>query len=305
MENQKKRKKKFRLNPLSWVLLIFLTIYTLSMCYLFLWGIGNSVKSHREFSSDAVSIFPSGAPWEWDWNKYAEVIKGFTVPVTTTDGLSVSVGIGWQILYTLLYAGGGALITLSCCCIVGYMTAKYNYFFSRIVYATVLVTMVIPVIGSTPSLIIFLRTLGLYDTYIGTYIMKFNFHNMYFLLIHAAYSRISKEYSEAATIDGASHLQIFLKIMIPMIWPTLTAIYLIFFIGFWNDYQMALVYMPSHPTLAYGVYYAGMGNRSTFMSRSDTYRFASCMILALPILALFIALRNKIMGNVTAGGVKE
>ncbi|MBQ8658346.1 MAG: carbohydrate ABC transporter permease [Clostridia bacterium] len=304
-ENVKNKKKKFRLSVSSWILLVLLTIYAFSMVYLFLWGIGTSLKDHRNFLADPVGILPKGAPWEWAWSNYATVVKSFEVDAITPEGLTVYVGIDWQIVYTLLYAGGGAFVTTAACCIVGYMVSKFNYVFSRIVYTTVLVTMVIPVIGAAPSMVIFLRDLGLYDNYIGTYLMKFNFLSVYFLLVHASYVRISPEFSEAATIDGASELQIFTRIMIPMVMPTLSAIFLIYFIQYWNDYQTALLYMPSHPTLAYGVYYAALGNRDNSIARSDTFRLASCMIMALPILALFIALRDKIMGNVTAGGVKE
>ena len=280
-------------------------IYTISIVYLFLWGVGNSLKSHRDFLYNTVNILPQGTPWEWAWDNYSTVIKSFEVAALTPKGETVYVGMDWQLIYTLLYAGVGAFVHVAAACIAGYMVAKFNYLFSRIVYTTVLITMVIPVIGSTPSMIIFLRKIGLYDNYLGTYLMKYNFLNIYFLLIHAAYTRIPSDFSDAASIDGASEMSIFTKIMIPMVMPTLTTMYLIFFIGFWNDYQTALVYMPSHPTLAYGVYHAAIGNRDNSIARSDTYRLASCMIMALPILALFIVFRNKIMGNVTAGGVKE
>ena len=91
--------------------------------------------------------------------------------------------------------------------------------------------------------------------------------------------------------------------MIPMVLPTCSTIFLIFFIQDWNDYQTALIYMPSHPTLAYGVYSMSMSNKNGLSS--EPMRLASCVIMATPILVLFIAFRNKIMGNVTMGGVKE
>ena len=304
-ETIKNKKKKFRLGVFSWIFFVILTIYTISMIYLFLWGVGNSLKEHRNFLYNPVSVFPEGPPWNWAWKNYSKVIESFEVVAQTPKGETVYVGIDWQIIYTLLYAGGGALVTTIACCIAGYCVSKFNYWFSRVIYTIVLITMVIPVIGTIPSMIVFLRAIGLYDTYLGTYLMKFNFLNVYFLLLHAAYTRIPPDFSDAATIDGASEITIFTRIMIPIVMPTLSTIYLIYFIGYWNDYQTALVYMPSHPTLSYGVYHAAIGNRDNSIARSDTYRLASCMIMALPILALFVAFRNKIMGNVAAGGIKE
>ena len=83
--------------------------------------------------------------------------------------------------------------------------------------------------------------------------------------------------------------------------PTFATVFLIKFIEFWNDYSTPLLYLPTHPTLAYGV--QDMSTNGDINKVLE--RIASCMVLALPITILFIVFRNKIMGNVTMGGVKE
>ena len=85
--------------------------------------------------------------------------------------------------------------------------------------------------------------------------------------------------------------------------PTCNTIMLIKFIEFWNDYQTPVLFMPTHPTLAYGVF--TMSHSTDQKLSNDPARLASCMILAIPLLILFIAFRNKILGNVSMGGVKE
>ena len=117
------------------------------------------------------------------------------------------------------------------------------------------------------------------------------------------FKSLPNEFYEAAIIDGANEWQVFLRIMFPLVIPTFGTIFLIKFIEFWNDYQTPLLYLNTHPTLAYGVQsMATSGARG--MSRVPM-KLASCMIMMLPILFMFIFLRNKIMGNVTMGGVKE
>ena len=292
--------KKFGVS--NWILLAILSIYGISMLLLIAWGLSTSLKTRDDFYTNKVWL-PSGAISTWGWSNIPYVLENFELDVITQQGAKLYVGIDYQLLYTILYAGGGALMAVSCSCIAGYMTSKFDYAFSKVVYTAVLVTMVIPVIGSAPAMVIFLKKLNIYDTYIGAYFMKFGFFNMYYLIIFATYKRISPEFAEAATIDGASELQIFVQIMVPMILPTLSTIYLIYFIEYWNDYQMALLYMPSHPTLAYGVY--NMANSTKGGLSSPPMRMAGCIITAMPILILFIVFRNKIMGNVTMGGVKE
>ena len=149
----------------------------------------------------------------------------------------------------------------------------------------------------------FLKTTNLYDTWLGNYLMKFTFLGLYFLIFHGTFAGISPEYSEAATIDGASEIQILVRIMIPLVATTFYTVFLIQFIGYWNDYNTALMYMPTHPTLAYGVYYMSVSNMNGLSSAP--MRMTASSILALPLLIVFIAFRDKIMGNVTMGGVKE
>lgn len=297
MQNTKSKK---RLGFLNSIILAILIIYVASMAILLLWGISTSLKTFDDYDTGNVLFLPSGHIWQWGWDNFARVIDKFKI---TPYGYSTEIGIGEMILNTVLYSIGGAFITTACSCIVAYCVCKFNYAFSKIVYAAVLIIMVIPIIGSQASMILFLSSINLYDTWLGTFIMKFNFINVYFMLMYAAFKVVPNEIAEAATIDGAGELQIFIEIMVPMILPTFTTIFLIYFIEFWNDYQMALLYMPTHPTLAYGVYYM-KENRDPEMSR-EPLRLASCVIMALPILIIFVALRDKIMGNVSEGGVKE
>lgn len=63
------------------------------------------------------------------------------------------------------------------------------------------------------------------------------------------------------------------------------------------------MYMPTHPTLAYGVYYLSISKETDFASHP--MRMVACVILALPLITVFVLFRDKIMGNVTMGGVKE
>ena len=63
------------------------------------------------------------------------------------------------------------------------------------------------------------------------------------------------------------------------------------------------MYMPTHPTLAYGVYHLSV--TSTPGMSFAPMRMVACVILALPITIIFIIFREKLIGNTTAGGVKE
>lgn len=291
--------KKKRISGFNAVLFCVLTIYTLSMIILFLWGVFTSLKTRSEFRHNKL-LWPMET-WAFDNFKY--VWQNFSVTRTVVGQGKVVIDINYQILYSVIYAIGSAFVTTVAHCVVAYLTEKFPYKFSKIVYTFAIITMVIPIIGSQAAMMEFLTRTGMFDTWVGNFMMKFSFLGTYYLVFCAIFKSISPAYAEAAMIDGASEMQIFVQIMIPLIMPTFNTIFLIKFIEYWNDYQTVLLYLPTHPTLSYGVFYMSVNNLNGLSS--EPMRLASCMILCIPLLILFIALQNKIMGNVTMGGVKE
>ena len=106
-------------------------------------------------------------------------------------------------------------------------------------------------------------------------------------------------------MDGAGEYTVFLRIMLPMVKTVFWTIALIYFITYWNDYQTPLLYMPSYPTLSYGVYSLTVNTSASLGLNYKTVQMAASMTLIVPILIAFIIFKDKIMGNLTMGGEKE
>jgi len=288
---------KKNISILNIMLLVILLIYTLSMVMLLLWGVSTSLKSVDEFRLNVI-----GLPKTFEFGNFPFVLNYFYVPILTSEGFRKYVGLSELLLNTLLYAGGCAFLATLTPCIVAYLTAKFHYRFSKIVYSLVLITMILPIVGSFPSEIQLLTKLGIYDKIYSPWIQKTNFLGMFYLVFYATFKGISKEYTEAAYVDGASEMKILTRIMLPLVKNAFLVIMLIKFIEFWNDYQSPLLYIPSYPTLAFGIYYL---SRSSNNNLSNVpMRMAGCIMLITPILILFIIFRNKLIGNLSMGGVK-
>ena len=150
-------------------------------------------------------------------------------------------------------------------------------------------------------MIVLLRDLGIYDSIFAMILLNLNFTGMYFFVFTAFYQSLPDSFTEAAEIDGASQLNILTTIIIPLSVKMLSTVFLIQFIHFWNDYQTANLYMPTHPTLAFVVWKLTVDNTINEI----TVRLAATFSLALPILVAFIFLKDKLMGNVTMGGLKQ
>ena len=304
-------KKKKSISPTAVIIAVFLIAYTLIMFFFLYLGFITSLKTETDFVSHSNHFgIPRDfyektlAPWNWEWGNFLKVTKYFDQYDLERNGLIISyMPFGTMVWYTILYAGVGAFIATLCPCIVAYATSKFNYKFNVVLDTICIVTMIIPVVGSSMSMVSVLYQLNIYDTFIALFLQKFYFANMYYLMFSAIFKGVSKEYYEAAHIDGASELTVMIKIAFPLVATSFGLIFLLYFISFWNDYTTLMLYAPSHPTIAYALY------RVVFLStkelNNETVKMAGCVIIVVPVIILFIIFRNKIMGNLTIGGVKE
>lgn len=209
---------------------------------------------------------------------------------------------------SLFYAVFGAVAHAGTCLVVGYLCSKYRYKFSNFLYSLVVVIMVIPIVGAAPSMIELMKTTGMFDTYLGMIFQKINFTGMYFLVFYAYYLGLSDAYIEAAEIDGASQIRVFTTIIIPLASKMFWTIFILDFITMWNDYTTALMYFPTHPTVSYAIYRmvgTTEGEARDPEQQGPPAYIAGCMILALPMIILFVFMSDRIMGNVSMGGLKE
>ncbi|MBR4942401.1 MAG: carbohydrate ABC transporter permease, partial [Clostridia bacterium] len=161
--------------------------------------------------------------------------------------------------------------------------------------------MILPIVGSLPSEISMLRSLNLYDKFFGIVIMKCNFLGMYFLIFYAMYKSMPWEFAESAFIDGAGHFSVFLAIYMPLVRTTFVSVYLLNFIAYWNDYMTNAMYLPSMPTLAFGIHSKQF---SGGLFSKPTMQLTTSIILAVPLIALFAVFQKRLMGSLTIGGIK-
>lgn len=296
---KKKRFKsstKVRYTPLTVIMLVLLVVYTAIIIWLLIWALMNSFKSQAEFR---VNI--SGLPKQWVWN-YSFIYENFFIRVPTAEGEEL---IGILQLYgnSLLYSIGCAFVATFFPCITAYVCARFPFRFGKVIYTIVIVTMILPLVGTIPSELQIAKGLGLYDSIWGIWIMKCSFQGMYYLVFYNFFKNIPKDYTEAAKVDGAGNFRILFKIMFPLVRNLFLTVMLIMFVGFWNEYQVALLYLPSHPTVGYGLYW--MANRSENNGLNTIpMKLAASVMTLLPILILFIFTHKKLMGNVSIGGIK-
>lgn len=293
-----------------------LALFSLLVLGMLIWAFITAIKTTNDIIIDQNYLgFPNFAKYGFEsiWKNFQHVLENFTFEVDESyytffapGGMyqrSVTVNFGQMVLNSLIYSVGGSILMVFVPATIAYLLAKYKFKFSKFVYGIALITYIIPIVGNYPAMMAVLRTFGLLDTWLGFFIMKFNFLGMYFFIFYAFFNTLSDSYIEAAELDGANQLQILFNIVFPLAKKLIVSVLLIVFVQLWNDFQTPNLYLHTHPTLAYGVWY--MSFYSINGCSTVNYRMASVMMMALPIIILFIFAKDKLMSNMTLGGIKD
>lgn len=295
-------------------IMVILIVFSLLVLGLLLWALITSIKHPDDYVFDGnVLGLPNFANYGVSslWINFQTVLSKFHIEENemfyTFSGTLIShtcnASFGMMFLNSIIYSGLGTVLQVFVPAVVAFLIAKYHFRFSKVVYMIALITYIIPIVGNYPSMLATLKNLGILDTWYGYAFLKFNFTGMYFFIFYAFFQGLNDSYIEAAELDGASQTQILVKIVLPLASKVIASVLLVVFIQLWNDYQTPLLYLKTHPTIAYGVWY--MTNKSVDGASIVTQRMASVMCMALPIVLLFIFFKEKLMSNVSMGGVKE
>lgn len=314
MSESKRKHDSF--SPITILMLVILSIYCFILLFMLFWAVMQVFKFPLDFNKNPI-WFPSNEKGQNGWTTVNfKILAAYTntewMPATAKNS---SVSLVEVFFNTIMYSFGGSLVNASVTCLMAYLTAKYGYAYSKIIYSIVIIVMVVPVVGSQASEIEVLSKLNLYNNRFGFIILKAGFVGMYFLVFYESFKGIPMTYNEAAMIDGASDWYIMTKICFPLVLNVFTTVALITFIQYWNDYQMAMLYMPDYPTLSYFLFQVQHQTQEVHVEglpfgmksiRSDyvTIKMTATVVLMTPIMILFISLHEKLMGNLSIGGIK-
>lgn len=317
MEKKKKRflnwaKRQF--TPFNIIIFAILTLYLLVLVSMFVWAFVNSLRSTLNFSLNPIGFSPiEQAKIDASTDIFATLKEIYKFENYETIFKNLKSGnplvaksnqyyLDSMFMFSALYAIGCTAANILCMSIMAYACTMFPCKLSRAIEAYVIFSMVFPIIGAGPSQMNVMRSLGLYNNFLGIYFVSFGFGGTYFLVLTAAFRGVPKDYKEAAELDGASMLTIMVSIMFRMVSNILGAIFIVSFIGYWNDYSTPLLYLPSYPTMAAGL--ANFIGSTSGPIAGEPFKFGAAMICVLPLLVFFIIFQKRLMGNITAGGIK-
>ena len=272
--------------------IVFVVFLIQSLTFIFAvgWMIFSPLKTSDEFDLNKAFSMPAVLQWK----NYIVAFEELEVRGVDFFGM---------IFNSVWYTGILTALSAFMPAVTGYCFSKYKFRGRDALYAVIVASMMIPLVGTTAAYMKYIDTLNFYNT--PMYVVYTGLGTGLggsFLVYYGFFKSISWSYAEAVQIDGGGPFTIFFKIMLPQAMPILLTYAITNGIMYWNEYESVLLYLPDSPTLASGLF-----AYKAEVARSDggyPVYFAGLLISMVPTLSLFAIFSNKIMGSISIGGLK-
>lgn len=265
---------------LKYIFMIFFTIIALGPI---VWATISSFKSYSEINSSALS-------WPEHFNldnykaafEYAPIAKYF--------------------LNSVIIVGISVLVTVALVAMCAYIVSRFRFKLKTLLVLLISASLMLPAQAISQPLFTIFQRLGIFDTKLGLIIVYSAMGiPMSFFVMVSYYKTISTALEESAYIDGATFLQTFFYIILPLAKPGLVTIALLQFINTWNEFYFALMLTSGDSARTVPIalnYYMG-----TFANNYSAL-FAAVVMTVLPTILVFIILQRQVMESLTTGAVK-
>ncbi len=280
------RVSKLQFQEQKWLIpgYFLLSLWCIFIFVMLGWILFAALSTTREIFSD--SLLASGPKWE----NFSRVI---------TQGHLFT-----AFLNSLLYSSVSVILSIIICAPAAYGLARFNFKFNKAIQRLLVVGLGVPVVMIIMPLFSIISTLRMGDsklTLIMLYVVTSIPFNVFYLM--PCFADISPTYEEAAAIDGCGPLRTFWKIIFPLAGSTVTTLVIFQFIGKWNEYFMALIFANSAENMSLSV---ALYQFIVAMTREGGWAgmFAAVSFVSGPTIILYVLLSKKIIGGVTAGGIK-
>ncbi len=265
---------------------LLLAIFVFVIMFPFLWILLSSVKPLS-------MLFGDGA---FQWFTANPTIKSY-----------VSVFVNYPFLRYLWNSAVVATITtvytVFVAAFAAYAIARLDFKGKSVILGVVLSVSMFPQIATISPIYIFLKNLGLTNSYLGLIIPYTTFAlPLSIWLLVTFFRKIPFDLEESAKMDGASMMQTYFRIILPLAVPGLFTTAILVFIAAWNEFLFALVIntAESHKTVPVGI---GMFQGQYTIPWGEIS--AATVIVTVPLVIMVLFFQRRIVSGLTSGAVKE
>ena len=270
------------------VYFFFAVLYAVYCIWPLFWAFYNSLKSVGEYYESTVAF-----PKVWDFGYYLAIFNRFEIG---SHGF-------WEMTFNSIWmAFGRQILETLASMLVAYPLARYKFIGKNFFYGIIVFRITIPIIGGGGAAYRLLRALNMINNPLNYSLTWFVGFDMHALIMYGYFKNISKEYSEAAFIDGATKFRTLFEVVFPQAWPCVLALYGSSVMNTWNDYSTAMLYLPKYPNLSYGIYL--FQNEVLFIEGGTPMFYGAIILSSIVPLVLFAGGQKTMLSNMSVGGLK-
>lgn len=264
---------------------ILLSLWAVIVLFPFYWMVLTSVKSYSAYNSEYIPKFFTLSPTLQNY------VDAFT-----------AVPLGRYFTNTLVFTLITTLLMLSVITLAAFAFARLEFKGKRLAFTLLLSLMMIPNELVIITNFVTITDLGLRNTFTGLILPSVT-SVFYIYLLKENFAQIPDELYYAAKVDGTSDFKYLTKVMIPICSPTMITIVILKVIECWNAYVW-----PRLITDDENYFLVSNGiqaiRESGFGRENIPAMMAAVVVISVPLIALFLIFRNKIMDGASRGGTK-
>lgn len=263
---------------------VYLIILAVLAAFPLVWILLSSVKSKGEITGDPTAFLPKHLTLD-----YYRTVLG---------QLHFTVNIG----NSLLIALGTTLIAIIISAMGAYGIVRFFPRFGKGLTRVLITTYMFPPILLAVPYSIIIGKAGLMNSRIGLMIVYLSFSVPYAIwLLVGFFQTVPLEIEEAARVDGANKMQVFLQVVTPIVAPGLVAVAIYTFINAWNEFLYSLILMNSSDKMTVSVALKSLEGQEVL--DWGTMMAASALVV-IPSVVFFMLIQKRIAGGLAQGSIK-
>ena len=268
---------------------VALIVVSLLSVFPFVWLISTSFKGINE---NIFAYPPVMLPSDFTFENYI--------------GVCQKVNFMAYFINSMVVAGFTVLLNLLLSSLAGYPLARMTFGGKKFIFFSVLATIMIPFQAIMLPVYLITLKLNMVDSvnnfmgYLGL-ILPFAVNAFGIFLMRQAFIKVPKEVEEAAIVDGCNVLQVFFKVLLPMVKPTLAVLAIFTFIGSWGEFLWPSIVLTKESMYTLPV---GVNNLQGMFSSNWRFIAAGSILATIPIIIFFLAMQKYFISGENEGAVK-
>ena len=263
---------------------IYLTILALIAIFPMAWVLLTSVKGKGEMTGDPTCILPKALTLD----NYRTVIE--------------QLNFGNNIANSIMVALSTTVIAILVSALGAYGVVRFFPRFGKIMTRVLITTYMFPPILLAVPYSIIMGKVGLMNNRLGLVIVYLSFSVPYAIwLLVGFFQTVPLEIEEAARVDGANKIQVFGRVVLPIVAPGLVAVAIYTFINAWNEFLYSLILMNSSEKMTVAVALKSLEGQEVM---DWGVMMAASAMVVIPSVIFFMLIQKKIAGGLASGSVK-